>query len=407
MGGIGKAILDVLRRLYGSEFISKTIGTRANVVKPKELDTNAPTKNMYSPDAFRDPKLQGMIDEKIQEYAPFIFSNRNQRELMNYLDNAQKLLKQKKKDFGVTDQLESVGKEKPEADILDIKTGKKLEGIETLKEDLGLPPEVSPKTKMGKNLQELKRTMKEADLARKDMDKTTDQGLEGIFRTFMQQPSKDMVMEGKRRAVIRKILLKDNRINLPKDIKTSLENYDDLRGGGTKEMDPLTIFDTYYKRDTDKLETLDSIIDTAENEVKAADEFRFLEDGFDLKKPEKDLGDKLKDLPDDIDPDAMATGGRVGFASGTQEDFEEFLKKMEEEDKSMMQDRILDEFEKFQKRKKQIESLPEAKKEGILSSQMEDFINNYSDQMTFEQYLQMISNRKNIASGGISYLMGM
>ena len=27
-------------------------------------------------------------------------------------------------------------------------------------------------------------------------------------------------------------------------------------------MDPLTIFDTYYKRDTDKLETLDSIIDT-------------------------------------------------------------------------------------------------------------------------------------------------
>ena len=85
----------------------------------------------------------------------------------------------------------------------------------------------------------------------------------------------------------------------------------------------------------------------------------------------------------------------------------EFLKKMEEEDKSMMQDRILDQFEKFQKRKKQIESLPEAKKEGILSSQMEDFINNYSDQMTFEQYLQMISNRKKIANGGISYLMGM
>ena len=312
MGAIGKAILDVLRRLYGSEFISKTIGTRANVVKPKELDTNAPTKNMYSPDAFRDPKLQGMIDEKIQEYAPFIFSNRNQRELMNYLDNAQKLLKQKKKDFGVTDQLESVGKEKPEADVLDIKTGKKAEGIETLKEDLGLPPEVSPKTKMGKNLQELKRTIKEADLVRKDMDKTTDQGLEGIFRTFMQQPSKDTVMEGKRRAVIRKILLKDDRIDLPKEVRTSLENYDDLRGGGTKEMDPLTIFDTYYKRDTDKLETLDSIIDTAKNEVDAAGEFKFLEDGFELKKPGKDLGDKLKDLPDDIDPDAMAEGGRPG-----------------------------------------------------------------------------------------------
>jgi len=312
MGAIGIKILEILRKLYGREFVSKTIGTRANVIKPKEFDTNAPTKNLYSKDAFRDSKLQSVVDEKIQEYAPFIFSNRNQRELMNYLENAEQLLKQKKKDFGVTERLEKIKTPKTEAEVVDIKTGRKAEGIETLKEDLGLPPEVSPKTKMGKNLQELKRTMKEADLARKDMDKTVDEGLEGIFRTFMQQPSKDMVMEGKRRAVIRKILLKDNRINLPKDIKTSLENYDDLRGGGTKEMDPLTIFDTYYKRDTDKLETLDSIIDTAENEVKAADEFRFLEDGFDLKKPEKDLGDKLKDLPDDIDPDAMAEGGRPG-----------------------------------------------------------------------------------------------
>ena len=165
---------------------------------------------------------------------------------------------------------------------------------------------------MGKNLQELKRTMKEADNARKDIDETMDKGLEDIFKGFMKQPSVDTVMEGKRRAVIRKILLGDDRINLPKEIKTSLENYDELRGGGTKEMDPLTIFDTYYKRDNNKLETLDSIIDTAKNERDAAGEFKFLEDGFDLKKPEKDLGDKLKDLPDDIDPDAMAEGGRPG-----------------------------------------------------------------------------------------------
>ena len=295
MGPIALKILTVLQKLYGKSFINKTIGTKTNVVKPKELDTNAPTKNMYSPDAFKDPKLQGMIDDKIQEYAPYIFSNKNQRELMNYLDNAENLLKQKKRDFGVTDQLESVGKEKPEADVIDIKTGKKAEGIETLKEDLGLPPEVSPKSKMGKNLQELKRATKEADIARKDIDKTMDTGLENIFRTFMQQPSVDTIMEGKRRAVIRKILLKDDRKNLPDDVRESLENYNDLRGGGTKEMDPLTIFDTYYKRDKDKLETLDSIIDTAENEVKAAGEFKFLEDGFDLlddPKPPKPPRDK-------------------------------------------------------------------------------------------------------------------
>lgn len=113
MGAIGIKILEILRKLYGKEFVSKTIGTRANVVKPKELDTNAPTKNIYSTDAFRDPKLQNIVDEKIQEYAPFIFSNRNQREQMNFLENAEQLLKQKKRDFGVTDQLESVKKPKP------------------------------------------------------------------------------------------------------------------------------------------------------------------------------------------------------------------------------------------------------------------------------------------------------
>jgi hypothetical protein len=298
MGPIGLKILSVLQKLYGKSFINKTIGTKTNVVKPKELDTNAPTKNMYSPDAFKDPKLQGMIDDKIQEYAPYIFSNKNQRELMNYLDNAENLLKQKKRDFGVTDQLESVGKEKPEADIVDIKTGKKLEGIETLKEDLGLPPGVNPKSPAGKTLQELKRSTKEMDLMEKNIEETTDKGLENIFRTFMQQPSKDMVMEGKRRAVIRKILLGDDRINLPDNIRESLENYNDLRGGGTKEMDPLTIFDTYYKRDTDKLETLDSIIDTAKNEREAAGEFKFLEDGFDLlddPKPPKPPRDKKAD----------------------------------------------------------------------------------------------------------------
>ena len=292
MGPIALKILSVLQKLYGKSFINKTIGTKSNVVKPKELDTNAPTKNMYSPDAFKDPKLQGMIDEKIQEYAPYIFSNKNQRELMNYLDNAENLLKQKKRDFGVTDQLESVGKQKPEADIVDIKTGKKLEGIETLKEDLGLPPGVSPKSPAGKTLQALKRTTKAMDNIEKDIDQTVDTGLEDIFKSFMKSPSIDRVMEGKRRAVIRKILLGDDRINLPKEIRTSLENYDDLRGGGTKEMDPLTIFDTYYKRDKDKLETLDSIIDTAENEVKAAGEFKFLEDGFDLLDDPKPPRDK-------------------------------------------------------------------------------------------------------------------
>ena len=313
MGAIGKAILEVLRKLYGSEFVSKTIGTRANVVKPKELDTNAPTKNLYSKDAFRDPKLQAMVDEKIQEYAPFIYSNKNTREQMNFLENAQQLLKQKKRDFGVTDQLESVGKEKPEADIVDIKTGKKAEGIETLKEDLGLPPEIDPKSATGKALLESKRTFKAMDDEIEENTGALQESIDAFFgRT---KASKDIFMEGKRRAAMRQILLNDKRLNLPEDVEESLRGYKDLQGfSGVPEMDPLTLFDKFYKRDIDKLDVLDDIIDIADNERDAAKKF-LQREKFDIK--EKDVGDKLKDLPDDIDPDAMATGGRVGFSAGS------------------------------------------------------------------------------------------
>ena len=135
------------------------------------------------------------------------------------------------------------------------------------------------------------------------------------------------VQEGKRRAVIRQILLKDTRINLPENVRNSLKNYDDLRGGGDQSMDPLKVFENYYERDNEVLGTLDGIIDTAQNEFKAADEFLAAENNFKVKKPAvreslddeavemeetKDLGEKLEDLPDDIDPDALAEGGRPG-----------------------------------------------------------------------------------------------
>ena len=137
-------------------------------------------------------------------------------------------------------------------------------------------------------------------------------------------------------------------------------------------MDPLKVFENYYERDNEVLGTLDGIIDTAKNEREAADDFLALTDNFKVKKPvvreslddeavemdeTKDLGDRLKDLPDDI-PD-MAEGGRIGF------------------------------------------------KNGMMSSQMSDYINNYSDQMTFEEYLQMTVKRKNSAGGGLNYLMGL
>ena len=132
-------MLQLLIRLFGKDFLNKVIGTRTNVVKPIKLDRASPYK-LYKDEAFNDPELRQQIEDKLQEYAPLVLSNKNASEVANYEMNARRLLNAKNKEFGITDRLKETRTQKPEADVIDIKTGKKSEGIETLKEDLGLPP---------------------------------------------------------------------------------------------------------------------------------------------------------------------------------------------------------------------------------------------------------------------------
>ena len=55
-----------------------------------------------------------------------------------------------------------------------------------------------------------------------------------------------------------------------------------------------------------------------------------------------------------------------GGIMGDQKDFEEFLQDMQNRDKQMLQDRILEDFEKFMRRKRMIDKMPEAKDGGIM-----------------------------------------
>ena len=270
---MGKAILEILQKLYGSGFLQRIMGTRTNVVKPKEFDINAPTKNVYSNDAFKDEKLIEKVDEQIMEYAPYILSNRNAREQANFLENAKQLLKARKKQTG-SDFPDPKTEVVEEADIVDIKTGKTMdeEGIMSLKEDLGIPEGIDPRSTMGKAITEAGTIKRETKKMSDEMDDTLAKAVDAFFgRT---KASKDIFMEGKRRAAMRQILLNDDRLNLPKDVEESLRGYKDLQGfSGVPEMDPLTLFDKFYKRDIDKLDALDDIIDIADNERDAAKKF--------------------------------------------------------------------------------------------------------------------------------------
>ena len=265
-----------------------------------EMDKDSPFKK-YSDSAFDDPKVLAYIEKKIDEYGPYALNNKNPQELANFEANAKRLLAAKNKQTGSTPGMAQqiaesmfgpLGKKaKPEADIIDIKTQQKVDdtGIMKLKEKLGSPKATE--------------TSSSIDNLKEDIAKLTDREARAYSANI----------ESYRRPIIRQMLLKDTKIKLPDDVRKSLENKDDLQRGADPEMDPLRLLNEYYDVDFNKLDELEEIRFTARNETEAADEF--LQKGG--LEPKKDLGDKLKDLPEDIDPDALADGGRPGFRIGS------------------------------------------------------------------------------------------
>ena len=278
-------MLQLLKALFGQKYLNKIIGTRTNVAKPIKMDKSSPFIQ-YTDEVFEDPKALDYIEKKINEYGPYALSNKNPQEIANFEANAKRLLQAKMKQTGTTQGMVDSMKPRPEAEIIDIGTGKKIddEGIMTLKERA---PQID--TKASANLEE-------------DLAKLTDQGAREYSANI----------ESYRRPIIRQLLLKDTKIKLPDDVRKSLENKMDLDKGADPKMDPLRLLDEYYDWNVNKLDELEDIRFTAKDEFEAADEF--------LKKgglePKKDLGEKLKDLPDDIDPDALANGGRPGYGKG-------------------------------------------------------------------------------------------
>ena len=134
------------------------VGTQSNVIKPGALDSNAPTTDIYSKKAFNNQETLDLVEEKIMEYAPSVLANKNMKQKMNFLENAENLLRAKQKQKGpdMPGIDTETGLTKKGAEIVDIKTRKEPEGIEQLQEELGLPEGIGPKSGLGKTLQETK-----------------------------------------------------------------------------------------------------------------------------------------------------------------------------------------------------------------------------------------------------------
>jgi len=81
-------------------------------------------------------------------------------------------------------------------------------------------------------------------------------------------------------------------------------------------------------------------------------------------------------------------GVEEGGIIGDQKDFEQFLQDKMNMDKSMLQDKILEDFEKFMKRKRMLENLPEAKDGGIMKAEpkMASAVGDESDDISMQLF---------------------
>ena len=318
-------MLQLLIRLFGRDYVNRAIGTRTNVSKPIQLDQNSPFK-LYSDDAYDNPKARQLIEDKIAEYGPFALSNKNASEVANFEMNARRLLEAKNKEFGVTERLKETRttKPKPEADVIDIETKKKVDekGLGSLKDDFGLPEGVDPKSERGKLMSELQRVTagsKEADRIAKEL----------VDNMFSMGAKRDTMREGQRRAVVRQIMLKDKRLDLPANEFDDLLYSRDLQRG-TDAKDPLELFDKYYTRNNTKFDALDGIIDGSRSAEEAADEFVKEFDGFDIVAPAKP---KPMTKQEELD-EAERMRNKFRFDDEEVDELDEFLDDTPRDDKA-------------------------------------------------------------------------
>jgi len=277
----GITLIQKLQKLFGARAVSDMMGRTTNV-QTLAQGTNNPFARQFSKKYLaKNPDGVDEAAQSILENMQFAFGNKNIQQMKNFENNVDTLYNLK------------FPPKPAEAKVVDIGTKKQVtgKGLESLKDDLGLPEDIPPTSPLGESITKAKKA-----------DKYTD----------LQAKAYSANIESFRRPIVRQILLNDTKINLPKDVRESLLMKTDLQRGADPEMDPLRLLNEYYDVDLKKLEELEDIRFTAGDEFEAAD--IFLKKGG--LKPKKTK--TVEDFADegDFDPGGMAQGGRAGFSGG-------------------------------------------------------------------------------------------
>ena len=277
----GISLIQKLQKLFGARAVSDMMGRTTNV-QTLAQGTNNPFARQFSKKYLaKNPNGVEEAAQSILENMQFAFGNRNIQQMKNFEANVDTLYNLK-------------FPPKPgEAKVVDIGTKKQVtgEGLDSLKDDLGLPKDVPPTSPLGESITKAKR--------------------DDLLST-LQAKSYSANIEAFRRPIIRQMLLKDKRITLPEEVRKSLETKMDLGKNADPNMDPLKLLNEYYDVDFKKLDELEEIRRTTENQFEAAN--LFLKKGG--LKPKKIK--TVEDFADegDLDPGGMAQGGRADFNVG-------------------------------------------------------------------------------------------
>jgi hypothetical protein len=234
-----KAILELIKKIYGSNALSKVLGTRTNVIRLPDNELKQYTNKELNIEAASDKlaqKAKTDINELLAEYPQM-----NDAEKLFFEGNLTRLGNR----LGVTEK-----KQGPAADVIKFGTGEKVspEGVMSLTEKIG--QKNAPGTLVGNLESRIKQLEASDEELSKLKGKTYDEFMKDI--TQSQKAMRKLEDEGLVRAAAREIINKDiksGKIKLPKEIEQDM-----VQGGG----EPINVLRQFYGEGA--LEQLDSMI---------------------------------------------------------------------------------------------------------------------------------------------------
>ena len=294
----------MLEKIFGKGSVSRTIGTRTNVVRfPKGKQPIDPTRGEFDVEgtAVKNPDLVQTIENSIEDRMGDI-TKMNDQELLTYTSNVRRLL-----NF----------KEPPvqNADVVKFGSGEEIKGkgLEQLIEKQGTknpPTTVAGRLEaQGKKLEKAGEDLKEITEPKSVIEDIIKDY--GDFDKYMQSSQKT----GYVRATVRQIMREDiqaGKLKLPKELQDQV-----MQGIG----EPIDIYRKVYGEGA--LEQIDSLADnlgqfrTEEEAAKFARSKYTFEPKVkpvDESKTYEELEDILKKDPDE--PEGKAQGGIIGYAMG-------------------------------------------------------------------------------------------